>query len=297
MGMRRFRRFLGVVLAAASAASWARAAAPVRLILPGESVSAPTLCGACGLGAAPLSAAPLPAGTFSFPSGLLLPAAAAPAPAAAVALPAPAAAPLYAGAVPAADGASIFPRLADAHDPRDLPAQAEGIRKTALEALQSLRDSVARGGWNGERTTLDQPCCGDAAPKLAVMLRGRGVPARLVEAEFHYYVLVDLPEGQVVVDPTVRQFFGRADAPKSVPTVFVGTVEQLHGLFKSHALAKTTKYDPSRIYFSEARDREDQLRTLDHAVRSGAAAEHEPIRRFLSVPVPPAAAAPRLILH
>ncbi|MBI3563559.1 MAG: hypothetical protein HY079_00010 [Elusimicrobia bacterium] len=282
--MRAFRR-LAALLVLALAAS-ARAAAPVRLILPGAAVA--PACGACASvlsGAPALSAAPAPlAPVLVSASGAPLSAAplAAAVPAA-LPLPAPAAHPLFAGAAPASDGALVYPHLTDAHAvARDLPRQVEAVRATALRALADLRASVALGGWNGEGTKLDGPCCGDAAPKLAVMLRGRGLPARLVEAEFHYYVILDLPEGQIVVDPTVRQFFGRADAPPSVPTVFVGTIEQLHGLFERHKLAKTTKYDPSRIYFREAREREAKLNALDAEVRSGRAAEHEPLRRFLS---------------
>lgn len=294
--MRRiFRRLSVALLAAAFAASSSRAAAPARLILPvQEPVFASAACAACGALGAVTAPSAVPPWTLSVPA--LAPTASLAPPAAA--LPAPPAPRLFAAAAPAVEGAAVSPRLLDPSvGERDLPRQVEAVRASALGALRALRESVALGGWNGEGTKLDGPCCGDAAPKLAVMLRGHGLPARLVEAEFHYYVMLDLPEGQIVVDPTVRQFFGRGDAPPDVPTVFVGTIPQLHELFRRHASAKTTKYEPSRIYFSDARVRETGLLALDDALRSGAAAEHEPIRRFLSVPPPPFPEPARLVVH
>lgn len=286
--MRRSASRLGVALLTAVLAAAARAAAPVRLILPGEGISAaPAGCSACSILNAPALAPGLSAAyTPALLSGSGVPSFAAPlaAPAAVLsALPAPAAHPLFAGSVVPADGAPVYARLARADAvERDLPRQVEAVRWAAVHALAALRESVALGGWNGEGTKLDGPCCGDAAPKLAVMLRGRGLPARLVEAEFHYYVILDLPEGQIVVDPTVRQFFGREAAPPSVPTVFVGTVAQLNGLFQRHRLAKTTRYDPARIYFGDAHVKEAQLAALDAEVRAGRAAEHDPLRRDLA---------------
>jgi len=107
------------------------------------------------------------------------------------------------------EGEAVSPRLATGdHASLRLPLQAAIVRGAVERALPALRESVALGSWTGPRTTLDESCCGDAAPKLAALLRARGIPARLVEAEFHYYVILDLPEGQLIVDPTIRQFFG-----------------------------------------------------------------------------------------
>jgi hypothetical protein len=286
----RAPRALAAVLALALAAS-ARAAAPVRLILPGEGLA--PACPSCGALVLPAAAAAAPTPAVS-PVPVLQPVA--PAPAALPPAPAPPAE--FASAAPAVDGAAFYPPVQAS--PASLGPQAEHrvetVRAAAVRALAALRESVARGGWNGPGTTLDGPCCGDAAPKLAVMLRARGIPARLIEGEFHYYVAVDLPEGPIVVDPTVRQFFGRKDAPSSVPTVFVGTVGQLNALFARHRAAKATRYDPSRIYFSDARVRETKLRILDRLVREGDRDEHEPLRRFLAQVPPPAPPAPGLIV-
>lgn len=279
---------LRLLLALSLGAVSARAAAPVRLAV-------------AGLAAAPSFAPPvLPAASAAFAPALavvpmrlapsLLPV---PVPLV-LAGPAPANAPgsadearsyadFFDGAAPPADGEAVSPRLALGPGPTlRRPLQLDAVRSAVARALPALRESVALGGWNGPRTTLDESCCGDAAPKLALLLRAQGVPARLVEAEFHYYVLLDLPDGQIVIDPTVRQFFGKKLAPKAVPHVFVGDLAELADFFRRHAAAKTTRYDPSRIYFRDAAVREDALRAFESEVRAGAAAEHEPLRSFLS---------------
>jgi hypothetical protein len=291
--MRRALRLLALVLAAASSAA-PRAGAQARLVVPLSATSAPTLAPATcvlTLGA--------PTSGLLRPSSPFLSLVAAPPAAAPIPLPAPAVpAPLFAQASPPAEDAPIFPRVIDPAAPQhvEFPRQVEAARGAAHSALASLRESVARGDWNGPGTTLDGSCCGDAAPKLAVLMRGHGLPARLVEAEFHYYVMLDLPGGQIVIDPTVRQFFGQAAAPKTVPAVFVGTVAQLRELFARNRLAKTTRYEPDRIYFSDAHDREAKLAALDRQVRTGSAREHEPLRRFLATPAP-SLPAPPLVLH
>lgn len=160
---------------------------------------------------------------------------------------------------------------------RGLAASVADIRREAGAAVPALRRSVELGQWNGPHTTLDGPCCGDAAPKLAAFLRLRGYPAVLVEAEFHFYVVVKLPEGDVVVDPTFRQFFGRGAAPPSVPQVFVGTWPQLDAEFAAHQKAKSTRHGPQRIYRSEARAREDLLREAAQGLASSSA-EHAGLR-------------------
>lgn len=141
-----------------------------------------------------------------------------------------------------------------------LRARVDSVRGEVERAVPALRRSVTAGGWYGPNTVLDGPCCGDAAPKLAALLRLRGVPATVVEAEFHFYVVVRTPDGDVVVDPTFRQFFGREKAPADVPAAFVGTWGELDGFFSSHGRSKTTSYGVSRIYRSDARVREDLAR-------------------------------------
>lgn len=297
------------MLALALAAVSARAAAPVSVAVPRLAfapLGAPAVLPSAFAGLAP---APFAAPASLVPSLLPAPSQASPlrvAPAVPAARPVilqalasvPAApdasgtdgplgryADFFDGAAAASDGDAVTPRLAVEPGPTfRQPLQLDIVRGAVARALPALRESVALGGWNGPHTTLDESCCGDAAPKLALLLRAQGVPARLVEAQFHYYVLLDLPDGQIVVDPTVRQFFGKRQAPKTIPHVFVGTLGDLHAFFQRHAASKTTKYDPQRIYFRDAAVREDALRAYEAKVRAGGEADHEPLRRFLGLP-------------
>ncbi|MCM2305006.1 MAG: hypothetical protein NDJ72_09905 [Elusimicrobia bacterium] len=305
----RFMRPFRLILALALAAVSVRAAAPVSLTVPRFSFAPSAGPAVHPSAVAGLAPAPLSAPESRIPSLLPAPAQASPLmiqPAAvAAARPAilqslasvPAAdasdpdeaagryADFFDGSAPAPDGEPVHARPAVAPGPTfRQPLQLNIVESAVARALPALRDSVALGGWNGPHTTLDESCCGDAAPKLALLLRAQGIPARLVEAEFHYYVLLDLPDGQIVVDPTVRQFFGKKRAPRSIPHVFVGDLDDLAAFYRRHAASKTTIFDPARIYFRDAAVREDALRSLEAAVRAGGAADHEPLRRFLGLP-------------
>lgn len=272
-----------LVLAAPFAAPVPVSRAPAISFAPALS---PSALSAPALAPAPAFPAPLPP-----PALMLVPAQAAPAKAA------PAADDFEAGHYAAMfDGTPLEGPEGEAVSPRSagygqatlkLPLQAAIVRRAVESALPALRESVALGSWSGPRTTLDESCCGDAAPKLAALLRARGVPARLVESELHYYVILDLPEGQLVVDPTIRQFFGKKGAPRAVPSVFVGTVAELNELFLRQQPAKTTRYDARRIYFSEAVTREDQLRRVEAEIRRGGPRDLEPLRRHLGLPPSP----------
>jgi hypothetical protein len=169
------------------------------------------------------------------------------------------------------DGAPVAAQLTTAetmnHD-GDVAAVKRDLSRAVAAVQPSLECSVWHGGWRGPRTTLHDSSCGDAAPKLGFLLRQMGHAADLVEAELHYYLLYRLPFGEVVIDPTIRQFFGGARAPPDIPRVFVGTVADLNALFARHAAGKTTAYDVSRIYFRDAQVRNakiDKIRRLVQA--------------------------------
>lgn len=203
------------------------------------------------------------------------------------------------GAIAPRDGASVSPRI-------ELPEMGHlgeplmlAITRGAVEkSLPALRESVALGSWSGPHTTLEESCCGDAAPKLAALLRARGVPARLVEAEFHYYVMIETPETQIVVDPTIRQFFGGRKAPRAIPDVFVGTIPELNALYERFRTAKTTSYGPLRIYFSESYVRVKQLVDLERDIRRGGPRDLAPLRKAMGLPAVPSTppAPPKLIV-
>jgi hypothetical protein len=165
-------------------------------------------------------------------------------------------------------------------------------------AERALSESVLLGHAAGERTTLDSSCCADASAKLGAVLRVLGLGVRAVEAEFHSFLMYDGPHGQILVDPTVRQFFGGPRAPPSVPRIFVGTYAELIDLFRRHAAFKTTKYDPARIYFKDARVNETFLREALAGISSEASRnkeiilpgrvpadprQYEPLKEFLKL--------------
>lgn len=181
------------------------------------------------------------------------------------------------------DGVPIAPlflaRSADQNGERRLEAAVLGVAAQVARAQRTLQKSVALGQWRGPDTTLDDACCGDAAPKLAYLLRAQGLPAHVVEAELHYYVVVTLPEGSVVVDPTIRQFFGGRKAPAEVPRIFVGTARRLSLLFQAQAAAKTTSFDVTRIYFRDARLKDGKLAEIAAGVIAGIA-EYAPLARL-----------------
>ena len=317
----RLRRLIALVLV--QAALTAKAAAP-RIIVPGVTPApamAPMACPLILPGAQATALAALPAANMTALAPALAPSvilpANAPVSAAATAKDAARAidqakliaaakdesyANFFDGTVapkPEDEGAAVSPGLARAEGTSlGTQIRREAVRRAVEGVIPALRESVTRGGWNGPDTTLDESCCGDAAPKLAALLRAKGVPARLVEAEFHYYVTVDAGDEMIVVDPSVRQFFGKKKAPLTVPTVFVGTIGELTKMYERHRVVKSTRYEPARIYFSEAVQREAKLQATIEAIRTNPAAEYEPLRRALGLPslAPTAAEPPRLIL-
>lgn len=144
---------------------------------------------------------------------------------------------------------------------------AKGPRTAAQEAVAkakpALVESVTAGEWRGPGTTLSHACCGDAAPKLALILNHMGLPIDVIEAEMHYYAAWRLEDGNTLfIDPTIRQFFGGPRAPPTVPEVFVGTQDELHALFRRHAAAKSTSYDVNRIYLEGSRTRNAKMAEL-----------------------------------
>lgn len=162
----------------------------------------------------------------------------------------------YDGTVaPKEDGAAVHTELItpEVQAKSDEFAAAKTILRSAVDRLTPrLTKSVERGDWNGLGTTLDKACCGDAAPKLSFLLRENGFPVDQVSAEFHQYLVYRLGSGQLIVDPTIRQFFGGARAPPGIPKVFVGSIGELHALYERYKDIKTTSYGVDRIYFSNA---------------------------------------------
>ena len=146
---------------------------------------------------------------------------------------------------------------------RGLAAPLAALRSAVAEAKPALVESVRLGEWRGPNTTLSDSCCGDAAPKLALLLQRMGLPAEAVEAEFHYYALWRHEAGDLFLDPSIRQFFGKQAAPAAVPEVFVGTQGDLHRLYRDYAAHRTKSYDYTRIYFSDSATRNAAVAKLE----------------------------------
>jgi len=128
----------------------------------------------------------------------------------------------------------------------------EGLMRDIAEALGPIGEGVSHRTHQGRAMTLDGPCCGIAAPSLAAALKRKGHPVRVVEAEFHVYLIYEGGDDPLIIDPTFRQFFGAERAPKSVPRVFVGRFGDLGRAFDQAKAHRTTKYTPQRIYRSQA---------------------------------------------
>ncbi|MFA6092727.1 MAG: inorganic diphosphatase [Elusimicrobiota bacterium] len=185
-------------------------------------------------------------------------------------------------AAPARQAVSSEQLLADEGKAVEFRPSLEGNRSAALadevgrlsaaasRARSALAKSVQLGRWNGQNTSLSGSCCGDAAPKLGFLLRQMGFPADVVYSEFHYYLMERTADGDIVVDPTFRQFFGGLQAPPEIPEIFVGTVEDLAAFFKAHSARKTTQYELQRIYFSGAVIRNERI----EAIRTGVEKSH-----------------------
>ncbi|MBI3298427.1 MAG: hypothetical protein HYZ75_09710 [Elusimicrobia bacterium] len=181
-------------------------------------------------------------------------------------------------------------------------ARAE-LRAAVAAARPVAAKAVSARTLAGRPMTLDDPCCGVAAPIFGALLRRAEVPVDVVEAETHVYLLRRLGGELLVVDPSIRQFFGGAKAPAEIPTVFIGTFGELSALFERHVDAKTTAHDVTRIYRSEAAIKNALLgEALDLARDSGREeltaslgeaaddATYAPLRRALRLAPTPKAA-------
>ncbi|MBI3549251.1 MAG: hypothetical protein HY078_09445 [Elusimicrobia bacterium] len=101
------------------------------------------------------------------------------------------------------------------------------------DAVECARPYVAASVLEETGKTLSDSTCINAAPVLLSMLGRAGLRGLLpILTNTGHYFLRTLDEGHpVYIDPTIRQFFGGAQAPPEVPEIFVGTFEDLERLF------------------------------------------------------------------
>jgi hypothetical protein len=115
----------------------------------------------------------------------------------------------------------------------DRPGSAEERRllRAAASAMPYLEESVRRAGWNDVHMGLDGPACFDAAPKLGLLFRAQGLPGYVAASSHHVFLVAETPSATLLVDPTIRQYFGQDAAPAWVPKIFVGTFSELRALY------------------------------------------------------------------
>ncbi|MBI3549456.1 MAG: hypothetical protein HY078_10495 [Elusimicrobia bacterium] len=173
--------------------------------------------------------------------------------AAALAAPASAAQPILPEVPQTGDEIPVTEDFFPVHDPTALDARRRTIADAVACARPLLAESVRASGMAGPATDLSDAVCGNAAPKLALLLRWRGLSADLVDNYNHIYIASREPDGVLVVDPTIRQFFGRRSAPADVPEIFIGTLLELKALFARNAESMTWTPGFDSIYFDASR--------------------------------------------
>lgn len=125
--------------------------------------------------------------------------------------------------------------------------------KALVERIE--RERAGEGPWS-----TAEALCDVYSIKLMEALQAHGLDARLTQMDgntsirttdgklafgkSHYYLTQGSGSREVIVDPTIRQFF--RGAPATVPAVFIGTEADLKRLFREHAdlLQMTVDSDP-----------------------------------------------------
>jgi hypothetical protein len=171
--------------------------------------------------------------------------------------------------------AAAAPRAAGLRDGLDpVPAAVAGKLPEPLLRLRSAVSTVlARPAETGPWTDPEGMCL-DLAAKWQPALLELGVPARIATTDpslaggkvvvdgqerhggkFHAYVVVDGgPQGELIVDPSFRQFFDPKRLGAPVPDVFVGTHAEAAALFarERQALRVELHEDPHQGRYEPA---------------------------------------------
>jgi hypothetical protein len=154
----------------------------------------------------------------------------------------------------------------------------------AKAAMPYLDESVRQADWNETHMGLDGPVCFDAAPKLGLMFRARGLPGYVASCAHHVFMIVETPEAVLLIDPTIRQYFGQDGAPSWVPQIFVGTLSELKALYARDPNLPVLPYQA--IYFnseSPAYRRDSKmLNRRDNFLWLPASKEHAPLTDFFN---------------
>jgi hypothetical protein len=138
----------------------------------------------------------------------------------------------------------------------------------AARARPFLEESINRSFRNPRPEPLSKPVCEAAAPRLAYLLRRNGMPADVVQAAAHTYVITSGPGGVIILDPSIRQFFGEEKAPPTMPAIFVGSLEELKALFAAHKKHAAEWHDVPGIWLKRAKIENARLAELEKAIRA-----------------------------
>jgi hypothetical protein len=165
----------------------------------------------------------------------------------------------------------------------DASGQKAALAAAAAIATRYLDASVRAVPTDEARLGIEGANCFDAAPKLGLMLRAKGFPVSTVGAGSHVYLVASFPRGMLVVDPTIRQYFGAAGSPSWVPKIFVGTVSDLAALYAREPARPVLPYRD--IYFPEfgARRKDGKIFSRRSSyLSSPSSQEHAPLTAYFN---------------
>lgn len=133
-----------------------------------------------------------------------------------------------------------------------------------------LEDNVRNTTWNSS-PSLSTNTCGNASPKTTAILNKEGIPAQTVRTDAHVFVESKTDKGDVIVDPTIRQFFGADNAPKDMKKIFVGTKDELKQFWRDNDQYRTKKGITADQQFHEVYEEKKRVRKdseMDSDVRA-----------------------------
>ena len=181
------------------------------------------------------------------------------------------------------EGTTITENFLKKGDRRGTETQ-KSLQNIAASARAYLDASVRAGDWNDTRMGIDGPTCFDAAPKFALMLRALGLPGYVVNNDHHVFLVAETKDATLIIDPTIRQYFGQNYAPTWVPQIFVGTLSELRALYAREPGLPVLPYQ--QIYFDPSwpSERHDSkmISRRNKFLSSPNSREHEPLTDFFN---------------
>ncbi len=178
------------------------------------------------------------------------------------------------------DGTAVNERLLARGDNPGTDAQRK-IMQAAAEATQYLDASVKVS----QNIGIDGPVCFDAAPKFALMLRGRSLPGYVAYNSHHVYMIAETANAVLLIDPTIRQYFGQDSAPSWVPKIFVGTLSELKALYARDPGLPLLHYQD--IYFDAmypaTRSDSRMISVRDSFLSSSESSEYSPLTEYFNL--------------